>query len=572
MSGIRVAILGSPVQPDVPWTSANVARLVDSGFNAVQLNIAWSYRPNDEPLNLEDVVEMGGPEPVKRNRIKWWAGELRRRAALARAAGLRTLLQVGVPFQGRHGYRGSSLPQCVSDPAVEDRYCAALRALAEQQPQLDDLLVYTYDQDAWLCSEFDGCPRCTGVPLHLRVTAFLNHLAAEWTTVRPDGRLWWEPWELSAGQALSAIPLLGSGTGLMVHSTIAEVISCMSVDVFVRVAAAMAEAHRIPLVVEAFLSCANEEVEPWTHLPSPLVTLHQLRRIHEVPGVRGVKEYYGMASRRFDTNARAATVWFHHPTWSDDEILGEVASEFAVDGLVEFWRRASLAYTQYPWDASWFARELGYSQPLHELTAATVRGQQAEQPPWETPAWRSTRQGVFMATADTRQHPWFLEDIGLRFQLAADTMESAIGWFDTNVTIHDDEPGHALLRQRWEAEGFVTRTRAYALHIRETLLSRLLRDGHGSREALLAELTDELNADLHNQEREVRRAAQDDETRVAPRPVQLQSRWVVPLTRDTGAMESAIQLLRSDPDRFRATCFPEVPDHATLGQFSLTSR
>ena len=40
------------------------------GFNAIQLNLAWGVRPDDEPLNLEDVVELDPataeelPQPV----------------------------------------------------------------------------------------------------------------------------------------------------------------------------------------------------------------------------------------------------------------------------------------------------------------------------------------------------------------------------------------------------------------------------------------------------------------------------------------------------------------------------
>ena len=54
----RIAILGCPVRPDVPWTPENLDRLKTLGFDTIQLNIAWGSRPGDEPLNLEDVVEL----------------------------------------------------------------------------------------------------------------------------------------------------------------------------------------------------------------------------------------------------------------------------------------------------------------------------------------------------------------------------------------------------------------------------------------------------------------------------------------------------------------------------------
>src|SRR5512143_1675346 len=76
----RVGFLGNPNSTDpfrfwklVPWTDENLLRLKALGFNAVQVNVAWGPRPNDEPLNLEDVVELKPsfaavyPQPVPLN-------------------------------------------------------------------------------------------------------------------------------------------------------------------------------------------------------------------------------------------------------------------------------------------------------------------------------------------------------------------------------------------------------------------------------------------------------------------------------------------------------------------------
>src|SRR6476661_7222024 len=126
----RVGFLGNPNSAEpfkfwrvVPWTDANLQRLKDLGFNTIQVNVAWGPRPDDEPLNLEDVVAL--------------------------------------------------LPEI----------------FARDFPEVDDILVYTYDQDAWLCSEFGPCPRCLGIPLHERLPHFLNHLASRWKAVRSQGRL-----------------------------------------------------------------------------------------------------------------------------------------------------------------------------------------------------------------------------------------------------------------------------------------------------------------------------------------------------------------------------------------------
>src|SRR5216683_7697693 len=61
----RVGFLGNPNSADpfkfwrvVPWTDENLLRLKNLGFNTIQVNVAWGPRPDDEPLNLEDVVEL----------------------------------------------------------------------------------------------------------------------------------------------------------------------------------------------------------------------------------------------------------------------------------------------------------------------------------------------------------------------------------------------------------------------------------------------------------------------------------------------------------------------------------
>jgi hypothetical protein len=89
-----------------------------------------------------------------------------------------------------------------------------------------------------------------------------------------------------------------SGFGLMVHSNIAEVMSTLPVDRWLKNTAALAQERGIPVVVEYFLGAGSEELEPFVHLAHPLVILCALRAIAAVPGVVGIKEYYGLAPDR----------------------------------------------------------------------------------------------------------------------------------------------------------------------------------------------------------------------------------------------------------------------------------
>src|ERR1035441_1524245 len=75
----------------------------------------------------------------------------------------------------------------------------------------------------------------------------------------------------------------------------------------------------------------------------------------------------------------------------------------------------------FPWETSWFIREMGRSRTDHSLSAAMLRGQQAH-----TPSWCSTRHAIFMKTDNTQPDPWMLEDVQLRCQLAADRWETAL--------------------------------------------------------------------------------------------------------------------------------------------------
>lgn len=572
---MRIAILGNPSQPDAEWTPENLRWLVDAGFTAIQLNIAWSYRPNDEPLNLEDVTEVvGAPEPLSapgQEALERRRRELRARSALAKAEGLHTLFHFGAPFQGRTGFEGGVLPQCITDPSTRDRYAEALARFGADFPDVDDLLVYTYDQDAWLCSEFDGCGSCAGVPLHERLPPFLSALTAAWAAARPGGRIWWEPWELSAGQTIAVIPHLDPAMGLMLHSSIGEVVSTIAGDRFFRNAAALARARSMPVVAEVFLSSANEEVEPFSRLPVPLVTLRQLRDVERIAGVVGVKEYFGIVPSRFDVNLMAAAAYFSDPDISEPAALESIAKVWNARWLVEFWSRASSAYELYPWDSSWFARQLGHSQPGHELSAATVRGTQSNASAWDTPAWRSTRGSIFMRLTNAEPNSWLLEDVGLRCAAAAAAMEEALAVFDREFVDLGDAASGELRIQRTEAEAFITRTTAYACHLRATNLAKLIRTSPERRDDLAADLRVVLEADRTNQLRELSRRSTLSPPTVAPLPLQIAERWVVPDRNDTAAIDAALALLDEDLDEFLETYLLPGADAASAGQFSLTS-
>ena len=570
----KVGFLGIPdsaVQFAMPipvaWTQETIGQLKKLGFNTVQVNLAWGRRNGDEPLNIEDVVQLSpaqeqqypqvvplrcqpGTEAREKRRT-----ELRQRIALCRQAGLRTIFHFGAPYNA-HGRYGDGPPNCLMDEKVTRRYELLLDVFAREFPGVDDILVYTYDQDAWLCSEFGPCPRCLGIPLHERVLPFLDRMTAVWRVHSPRGRLWWEPWELSAGQVLECIERVKpEGFGVAAHCNIAETMSTLPVDRWLKNTANLAGQRHIPVIVEYFLGGPSEELEPFFYLAHPLVTLRGLKAIASVPGVVGIKEYFGLNPMREDPNLRMTSLFFRNPAISETDALRALAKPYGevAGDMIAFWRLTSEGMELFPWDTSWHIREVGRSRTDHSLAAALLRGQVAR-----TPSWCSTRHAIFMKTDNAQPDPWMLEDVQLRCRLAAERWEAALA---RGERLKKGVPA-ALMpdfeRNLANLAGLRRRATAYALHLRETNLAPVLRKASElnlpSPQKSLDELLAALAADRENHQAEL----------AAPLPGHKPEPWK--------EIDDAIALLQKNPSEFLQTYLKEDPDKSSKGGFSVTSR
>ncbi len=492
----KIAILGCPSQPDVQWTYENVSRLKALGFNAVQLNIAWGSRPADEALNLEDILLLPGMENEERHetsdpgRIAERAAELKGRAKICKDLGLHTLFHFGAPYNGISGYRNEKLSRCLLDKETPQYYVKMLEAFTEEFRDVDDILVYTYDQDAWLCDEFGQCENCYGMPLDQRVVEFINLLGGVWNSHRTDGRLWWEPWELSAGQILQCIGRLNPKfIGLMLHSNIAEVMAALPVDRFVKNACQMAERRDIPVVIEGFLGAASEELEPFRHMSYPLVTLRQLKAIAQVGGVVGIKEYYGLLPGKEDPNLRMTSLFFENCGIDEGDALRVLSTLYGSckAEIAEYWNYCSSGMELFPWEVSWFARKQGYSDIRHTMNAAFLRGQMCH-----TPSWESSRRCIYMKTDDQDPEPWLLEDIQLRCLMSADQLSKALKLGQNLVHAIPREIADDFEAGLDELSRFAKVCLAYAYHIRETNLTFLIKKRHEAKAEIPLHIIDEL--------------------------------------------------------------------------------
>jgi len=565
----KVAILGYPTSsPDddlywlVPWNQTNLQKLKDLGFNTMQLNIAWGRRPADEPLNLEDVIKLppekqylqpdvslDTPADNSPQRFRQRQKDLHHRINLCRQMQMRSLFHFGAPVNSQYTISGTALtgklPLCISDPDTTKYYVALLEAFAAEYPGVDDLLIYTYDQDAWLCSEFGTCPNCRGVPLHERIVPFINTLARTWHKHNPRGRLWWEPWELSAGQVLKSLQRLDTEcVGLMLHSNVAEVMATHPVDRWLKNTCRLAKARKIPVIVEAFLGASSEEVEPYRYLAHPLVTFRQLKAVAAVDGVVGIKEYYGLVPTKEDANLRMTSLFLQNPAIDESVALKKLARPYgpAADEITRFWQLCSTGMEIFPWDTSWMIRQIGRSDVHHSMSAAFIRA-----PMPHTPSWDSTRRAIFMNTENNdRPSPWMLEDVQLRCSLAAEKMEQAL---------QIGRQVKSKIRADWredfqkglkDLDEFKRRALAYAYHLRETNLAEVMRKIKSQGSEIPARMKNEmlllLQTDRKNQGR-------------------------------NPEMDKAIDLLRRDAGKFLDTYFlPSAPDQSSKGPHSMTSK
>jgi hypothetical protein len=539
----------------VPWTRENLSKLRKLGFNTVQINVAWGSRPGDEALNIEDVVELPAklarkfpqsvplrcnPSPQRRRERR---ADLQARIGLCRELGLRTLFHFGAPYNAHERY-GDGPPNCLLDGETARRYEHLLQVFAREFPGVDDIQLYTYDQDAWLCGEFGPCPRCLGIPLHERLVPFLDRMADAWRKARPQGRLWWEPWELSAGQVLCCVQQVNPhGFGLALHVNIAEVQATLPVDRWLRNTCQLAHQRGIPALIEYFLGGSSEELEPLAHLAHPLVTFRGLQRISELPGIAGIKEYYGLNPTIEDPNLRITGLFFANPAATEEQALQTLARPYgrAAKRIAEFWRLTSKGMELFPWETSWHIREFGRSNPAHSLSAAMLRGQQAH-----TPSWESTRHAIFMKTDDLQPDPWMFEDVQLRCHLAAEAWQQAQTLGRKLLPTVPANLSGGFRKNLEDLTKARSRALAYAYHLRETnlvgILRQALQKGETPPRRIVEDLEDTMKVDLKN----------------------LKGAWP--------EMKAALALLRRDLPQFLETFFLEEPNRASKGGFSVTSR
>jgi len=480
----RIAIIGNPANPDIRYDEAQMTALKELGFNTIQLNIAWGARPADEPLNLEDILYVPGvgDEATAHKRLTI----IKERARIAKQRGFRTLFHFGAPRVSPPLYK--ILRPDLIDIATEtysiqkkeiiDLYVNLLKRLKQEIPELDDIQLYTFDQEAWIANEFGDGPLGRDIPLHERIPAFLSALTTAWAEVSPNGMLWWEPWEMSAGQIYACIPQLPTKNfGMFLHSNIAEVQLTRPVDVWFRNMVILLAERNIPVTGELFMSSAHQEIDSLQRLATPRLIGEEIDAMVHLGTVSGIKEYYGMIPDIYDPNIIMAGLKIKNPSMSNKDALQRLSKPFGKNGaaVLEAWELSSQGMALFPWDATWHFSQLIQVQAgigvFHTWDAAHIRGEVAP-----SPSWWSTRRSLFMLTEELTPNPWLLEDVELRCAAASAKLLKAVDCF-RQVDLSDlNEPYTsyvtANISDLLKMEQIVTAIRCYC---RESNLAFLMR-------------------------------------------------------------------------------------------------
>ena len=455
-----IGIVGNPSSPDISWSDDELTKIKALGVNMVQLSIAWGGKPANEVLNLEDL------DAEQRAKFAF-------RIKQAKKHGLRTIAHFGVPRMLNYS---PVRPACIMDPAVREKYAGLVSDFMTSFPEVDDILIYTYDQQAWICSEFGPCPRCSGLPLHERLPGFINLLNATMQKHRSNTTLWWKPWELSKGQTVAILDGVNpEHFGLMLNPSSSNEVypfndRSFKSDLGVKRLVRMALERNIPVVGEF----DHTLYKPLYLIEDyfPRLVYEQMRGWKEMEGVVGIKEYYGFSPVTFSVNADMLKAWINSPDAPLGHLLQEVAAPYgekAAPLMIQAWEYVAQSVEAYPWDTTYLIGPMGldrHRDGSHSWEPVSIIGTT-----WQTPIWQANRRANFMLTQEHKAHPWLFEDAGLRLEDSAALAYKAIEFFDKAAAL--DGPQVDDIKLQRESVGKVARAlRGKSLHFLQTLAAQ----------------------------------------------------------------------------------------------------
>ncbi len=486
-----VGIVGNPSVPDISWSDEQLEKIKDIGVNMVQLSIAWGGKPADEVLNLEDLED-----PSQREKFAF-------RIAQAKKHGLKTIAHFGIP---KVVNANPVRPACILDTKVQKKYAAKIKKFLTDFPGVDDVLVYTFDQQAWLCSEYGPCPRCSGIPVGERLPAFLDMLNDSMRSVRPNSRLWWKPWELSRGQVVTVLERIkAEGFGLALNpSTSNEVYPfndrSFASDLGVKRMVCSAYERGIPVMGEFDHTFYRPLYAIEDYFPR--LIYEQMQGWKEMEGLVAVKEYYGFAPSTFSVNCAMLKAWMRSPEAKLETLLEEIAAPYgkaAAPLMIQAWEYLAQSVEAFPWDTTYLIGPMGLDRGndgSHDWNPVTISSGT-----WDTPIWQANRRGNFMLTDEAKAHPWVFEDAGLRLEDSAALAFKALGLFEKAIATGGERTDD--IRNQMQTTYRMARSiRMKSLHFLQTLATqnaRMVQNDPQQFSVVVKHLEELLKKDVKNQ-------------------------------------------------------------------------
>jgi hypothetical protein len=459
-----IGIVGDPSVPNISWSDNELTQIKALGVNMLQLSIAWGGRPANEVLNLEDLDS---------GQLAKWDFRVKQ----AKKFGFDTLAQFGIPklLYTANGY-SIVQPACILSPEVRDKYSKLLRNFLDRFPTVDNILVYTYDQDAWLCSEFGPCPRCSGIPLHERLADFLNFLKNTIHDKRKDVTVWWKPWEISNGTAIKIVQSVdASNFGLILNPSCANEVypfndRAFKSDLGIKRTVQVAADRKIPVIGEIDYTFYKGYYLIQDFFPR--FVYEQLQGWKEMKGVVGIKEYFGFAPSQFSVNAEMLKACMKSPEATLEELLEQISEPYgksASGHMREAWELVSRGVEAFPWDVTYLLGPLGLDKNndgSHSWEPATISNST-----WNTPAWKTNRRANFMMTRDFKAHPWVFEDLGLLLEDSANLLYEAVNEYNKAISAGSGK-SQDIKTQRDAIEKIARAVRGTSLHFLETVAAQ----------------------------------------------------------------------------------------------------
>ena len=195
----------------------------------------------------------------------------------------------------------------------------------------------------------------------------------------------------------------------------------------------------------------------------------QLEGWKRIPGVVGIKEYFGLPPSQLSVNAAMLGACLRSPEASLEQLLRQVAAPYgseAAPALVAAWEHGAQGVESFPWDITYLIGPMGLSKDhdgSHDWEPITIPNAH-----WNTPIWESNRRANFMLTHEHKAHPWLFEDAGLRLGAAANSYYQAAADYSEAIG-HAAAKAGELQAQQNELKATARALRGTSLHFLETL-------------------------------------------------------------------------------------------------------